>query len=234
MANQYIGEWTKSEDKILKTHYPNLGMKVQQFFPNRSTDAIDHRVRRLGLKFGLFEEGEEGFLDIETTNLRADFAFMLTYCIKIRGGKVIQNKITREELLSGNFDKRLVGDLLNDLKNFKKIYTYYGSRFDVPFLRTRAMMHGYDFIPYGLLMHQDIYFLARSKFCLSRKRLDNVCDMLGIEGKTHLDGKIWMLAAIGDEKSIDYIMDHNVADVEILERAFEKIRTFAGVTRTSI
>jgi uncharacterized protein YprB with RNaseH-like and TPR domain len=226
--------YTKEEIKILKKFYPILGMKVQQFLPNRTIDSIDHEVRNLGIKVGLFEEGEEGFLDIETTNLRADFAFILTYCIKVRGGEVIQNRITREELLSGNFDKRLVADLLTDLRKFKKIYTFYGTRFDIPFIRTRALMHGYEFIPFGLLMHQDLYFLSKSKFCTSRHRLDNMCDMLGIEGKTHLDGKIWMLAAIGDEKSIQYIMDHNVADVEILERSYEKVKIYAGVSRTSI
>jgi uncharacterized protein YprB with RNaseH-like and TPR domain len=167
--------------------------------------------------------------------LRADFAYILTYCIKVRGqDKIIKNSITREEILSGNFDKRIVGDLITDLRKFKKIYTYYGSRFDVPFTRTRALINGYEFIPFGLLLHQDLYFLAKSKFCLSRRRLDNVCDMLGIEGKTHLDGKIWMLAGIGNTEALKYILDHNEADVEILARAFEKVKNYAGVTRTSI
>jgi uncharacterized protein YprB with RNaseH-like and TPR domain len=227
--------YNKEEVKILKKYYPLLGMKVQQFLPNRTTASIDHEVRSLGIKVGLFEDGEEGFLDIETTNLNADFAFMLTYCIKTKGKEEYRwNRITKEEISSGILDKRLVTDLVEDLRKYKKVYTYYGARFDIPFIRTRALAHELEFIPYGLIFHQDLYFLAKSKLRLSRRRLANVCDLLGVDGKTHLDGKLWMLAATGNEEAIDYIYNHNKSDVEILERAYNKLKIYASVTRTSI
>ena len=160
---------------------------------------------------------------------------MLTYFIKTKGkDEYRSNKITQEEIRSGELDKRLVKDLIEDLQKYKKIYTYYGSRFDVPFIRTRALSWGYEFIPYGLLLHQDLYFLARNKLCLSHRRLANVCDLLGVDGKTHLDGKLWMLAATGNKEAIEYIYGHNKGDVEILEKAYNKLKIYASVTRTSI
>ena len=227
--------YSKDEIKLLKKYYPLLGYRVQEFLPNRTRDSIDHEVRLLGIKYGLFEDGEEGFLDIETTNLNADFAFMLTYFIKTKGkDEYRSNKITKEEIQSGVLDKRLVGELIEDMKKYKKLYTYYGTRFDIPFIRTRALTWGYDFIPYGLIFHQDLYFLARNKLRLSHNRLANVSDLLGVDGKTHLDGKLWMLAATGNEEAIQYIFDHNKGDVDILEKDYNKLKMYASVSRTSL
>ena len=242
MANQYtVVPWTKDEIKLLKKFYPLIGYKVQQFIPNKTIDQIGHKVKTEGVKFGFFEEGEEGYFDIETTNFNADFAFMLSYCIKVRGqDKIIKNVIKSDEIRDGDdpvLDKRLVQDLINDLRKFKRVYTYYGADgrgLDVPFSRTRALQHGLEFLPYGLLQHCDIYYIARSKLKLSHRRLDNVCDLLGIEGKTHLDPKTWILATTGNQKALDYVLDHNEKDVLILERAHKKIEMYAAQTRRYI
>src|SRR3972149_4636607 len=222
--------YSKAEINILKKFYPVYGSKVQQFLPDRTIDSIDHEVRKLGIRFGLFNDEEEAFLDIETTNLNADFAYMLSYAIKVKSTDlIISNVITKEEIFSGNFDKRLVQDCVTTLSKFKRIYTYYGTRFDIPFLRTRAVYHGIDFMPFGLIQHQDLYFLVRNKFKFSRNRLEGVTEFLGIDGKTKLDGNIWVRATIGDKKALVYILEHNIADVVILEKLYNRIRTYAGV-----
>ena len=227
--------YNKDEIKLLKKYYPIIGIKVQQFLPERSKDSIDHMVRKLNVKYGLFEDGEEAYCDIETTNLNADFAFLLSYCFKVKGkNEYYCNKITSKEIRDGILDKRLCEDFVKDLLRFKKIYTYYGTRFDLPFMRTRALTNKIGFPPYGLIQHMDLYFLARNKLKLSRNRLDNVCRLLDIEGKTHLNGKIWMMAATGNEESINYILEHNKSDVMILEKAHEKLKVYASVTRSSI
>jgi uncharacterized protein YprB with RNaseH-like and TPR domain len=234
-ANQFVGEWSKEEDKILKKHYPIIGSKVIEFFPNRSLDAIDHRVRRLGIKYGLFPIGEEAYLDIETTNLRADFAYMISYALKVKGkDEVLSGVITKEEIFSEEFDKRLVEQCLTDLRKFKRIYTYYGTKFDIPFLRSRSLKWKLNFPVYGVVQHQDIYYMVKSKLCLSRNRLEAVCEFLGIEGKTKLSGDIWVRAAVGNAECLKYIYTHNVADVAILEQAHERIKQFADVNKRSI
>jgi uncharacterized protein YprB with RNaseH-like and TPR domain len=234
--------YSKEEIKIIKKFYPQLGQKTLPFLqqikePTRewTLNCLDHATRALEVKYGIFEDGEEVFLDIETTNLNADFAYMISYAMKVRGeDKVYSGVISKEEIFSGNFDKRLVSECVENLSKFKRIYTYYGTKFDLPFLRSRAVYHKIDFIPYGLIQHQDIYYLIRNKFRFSRNRLEGVTEFLGIEGKTKLSGNIWVRATIGDKESLDYILKHNIADVAILEKLYERVRTFASVSRTSI
>lgn len=235
MTNQYTDGWTTVEINILKKNYPLLGAKVIQLLPNRTANAIDTQVKRQGIKYGLFPIGEEGFLDIETTNFNADIAYMLSYAFKVRGSDTVYaSKITKEEIFSGKFDERLVKQCIEDLRRFKRIYTYYGTGFDIPFIRTRALELGLEFPIFGSIQHQDIYYLVRNKLKLCRNRLENVTRLLGIDDKTHLDLKVWRLAAIGDSKSLDYVMEHNIIDVKILEKAHEEIKCFCGTTKGSI
>jgi uncharacterized protein YprB with RNaseH-like and TPR domain len=227
--------YSKEEIKLLKKYYPVLGMKVKVFLPSRTIDSIDHEIRKLNIKYGLFEQGEEAFLDIETTNLNADFAYMLSYALKVKGEEIVfSGLITKEEIFTGQFDKRLVEECIRDLSEFKRIYTYYGTKFDIPFLRSRAVYHKLDFIPFGLIQHQDLYYLVRNRFKFSRNRLEGVTEFLGIEGKTKLSGNIWVKATIGDKKALEYIQEHNIKDVIILEKLYDRIKTYAGVTRSSM
>jgi len=235
LVNQYTDGWTTQERNILKKHYPLLGAKVIQLLPERTLNAIDTQVKRLGIKYGLFPVGEEAFLDIETTNFNADIAYMLSYAFKVRGKETVYaSKITRDEIMSGKFDERLVKDCINDLKRFKRVYTYYGTGFDLPFLRTRALEMKIDFPVFGSIQHQDVYYLVRNKLKLCRNRLENVTRLLGIDDKDHVELKIWRKAAIGDVEALKYVYNHNIIDVEILEKAFEEIKTFAGSNKGSI
>jgi len=230
-------EWTREELKLLKKFYPIMGSECKQFFPRHNTvNAVQNEARRQGIKFGLFKVGEESFLDIESTNLNADFAFMLSYSFKVKGieDKIYSNCITREEILSGNLDKRLIENFMKDLRRFKRIYTYYGSRFDMPFARTRALANGYSFIPYGLIQHQDLYYMVRNKLKLSSNRLDRVCQVLGIEGKNHLEPRTWTLATIGNEEALKYVLEHNIKDVLVLEKVYNKLKEYGMVTKRSV
>jgi hypothetical protein len=69
-----------------------------------------------------------GYLDIETSNLDADFGIMLCYCIKIEGeDKILGRHLTEEEALDRKQpDKQLVKELIRDMSQFNLLYTYYG------------------------------------------------------------------------------------------------------------
>jgi len=54
-----------------------------------------------------------GFLDIEASNLKANFGIMLSYCILPAGGKqkdILSGVISKKDLHSGTMDKRIVGE----------------------------------------------------------------------------------------------------------------------------
>jgi uncharacterized protein YprB with RNaseH-like and TPR domain len=230
-----MSEWLKTEDKVLKKYYPVLGTKSAKFLTGRSIDAIEHRARRLGIKYTPIGEGPVGFLDIETSGLQADFNFMFSWSIKTADSKeIISAVITPEELHTGILDKRIIKELIKVMYNYKRIYTYYGTLFDIPFIRTRALYHKLEFIPYGLVQHKDVYYLARRILRIHSKRLQSVCGLLGIKGKTHLEPRIWVMANTGNPKALKYILEHNKADVIILERAYKKLQTYEGRTRRFI
>jgi len=173
------------------------------------------------------EDIKRCFFDIETTGLQGNWDFMLTYSIKPEGeDKILCGSVTKKEIDEGIFDRRLVKECINDLMKFDRVYTFYGSKFDIPFLRTRALEMGIDFPMYGSLSHKDVYYIARYKLKLHSNRLASVCDLLGIKGKTHQNPTTWRLASGGNKKALDDILDHNKWDVRILEEVYNKLKDF--------
>ena len=228
-------KWTKEEDRILEKFYPTMGTKIIRHFEGRTIDSVEHRARRLHVKFIPTGEGPTGFLDIESNGLQGDFNYMLTWAIKTANKEeIFYGAISAEDILSGEFDKRITQELIDTMQKYKRIYTYYGTMFDIPFARARALAHKLTFVPYGIIEHKDIYYLARRVLRIHRKRLETVCDLLGIKGKTHIDPKLWMMANSGDKRAIKYILEHNIADVKILELAYRKLQPYEGRTRRFI
>ena len=178
-----------------------------------------------------------GFLDIETNGFNANFHIMGSYAIKVAGeDKVYGRAITPKELSSKDLDKKIVKELVKDLLKFDKVVTYYGTYFDLPFIRTRALAHNIEDFPiYGLLHHTDIYFLVKAKLKLAKRSLHQVCNLLGIEGKDHVEGRIWQRAFINrNAKDMAEIFDHNKRDVLVLEKVFEKLIRYSRNTKKSI
>lgn len=180
--------------------------------------------------YGCWEGGNEriGFLDIETTNLDANFGIMLSYCIKDSdSNKIYEAVITPQDIkqgTAGDEDYRVVTQCVDDLRRFDKLVTFYGVRFDMPFIRTRAVSMGIDFPCYGTIKHQDVYFLIRNKFKLNSNRLENACRvLLGATDKTKIDYKYWRAASRGDKKALDYVVEHNRYDVLDLEKLYHKV-----------
>ena len=176
-----------------------------------------------------------GFLDIETHGFKSDKGIMLTYCIKEMGkNKIYSDYITKKDL-STHLDKRIVKNLVRDLANFDRIIGYYSSGFDVKFIRGRAVALGIDFPEYGTKIHNDLYYIIRGKFGLSRNSLENACRyLLGETQKTHFDFGIWFKAIQGDAKSIKMILDHNKKDVLDTEALWKKVVNFSARRDASI
>src|SRR4051812_2303778 len=78
-----------------------------------------------------------GFFDIETSNLNADYGQMLSYAIKDSLSDTIYSDIINKKDLRcqpGMADARIVKQCIKDLDKFDKVVTFYGARFDLPFL----------------------------------------------------------------------------------------------------
>jgi len=176
-----------------------------------------------------------GFVDIETSNLKATYGIVFSYCIKKHGGEIISNSVTPKELKKGIYDKRLMEDFCKDARKFDKLVGYYSSRFDIPFLRSRAIFHGLDFPVYKEIKHADLYMIIRHRFNLHSKRLGVVCEFFHIPSKQHgMNSGVWFKAMQGDKKALDYIVLHCKEDVISTELLWDKVTDYARETHTSI
>jgi len=229
-----MNRWTKSEEQVLIKYYPDLGTLTTIL--DRTPAAIRHKFQRISGRCSpykpLVEEKRIGYFDIETSQLQADFGICYSWVIKVKGkNEYYGSIITRNEIIAGMLDKRVMEELMDAFQNFDIIYTYYGSRFDIPFVRTRTLIHGLEFIPRGQIIHRDLYYLARRCLKLSSNRLANVCRVLGIEGKTNIEQRYWVLANTGNPTALKYIAEHNKGDVDILEKVHEKLSKFEAPSR---
>ena len=225
-------KWTVEEENILRNNYPVMGYKILDLFPTRSKSSVLRKAAWLNLKVKkdlrkAMREDVLGYLDIEASQLNADFGIIYSWVIKYAGqNKYEHSVITRDEIIDGTLDKRVCQDLVEALKKFTCILTFYGTGFDIPFVRTRCLMNNIPFVLRGEVEHKDIYYLARRCLKLHSGRLESVCDALGIVGKTHLDGRQWILANSGNPEALEYILDHNKADTVILEKVHERLAEF--------
>jgi uncharacterized protein YprB with RNaseH-like and TPR domain len=176
------------------------------------------------------------FFDIEASNLDADYGIMLSWAIKPSDSKiVIGDVLTPEDVRKGHEDKRIVQTCIDALNTFDRVVTYYGTGFDLPFLRARALIVGVDFPSFGTLKHKDVYYTLKSKFKLSSRRLENACrQLLGKTDKTRIDAKYWRNGVRGEAKSLRYIYTHNRFDVLDLEKLYYKVLDFSKINNTSI
>lgn len=178
-------------------------------------------------------------LDIETSNLKADYGIVLTYCIKPLGSdKILKGVITKDDITKGRHgdeDRRIVTDCITDMAKFDKVITYYGKRFDLPYLRARALHMGIDFPFFSTIKHIDVFDIVKHRFCMSRKSQEVACRfLLRHTDKTHFDGSIWRDAARGDIKALKMVLEHNIYDVQDLDKLYHKVIDFARRNDTSI
>lgn len=171
--------------------------------------------------------------DIETTDFKADRGHILSYCIKPIGkDKILSGVVNKVDIQKGHKtydeDRRIVEKCVEELSKFNKVVGYYSKRFDLPYIRARALTMGIDFPFYGSIQHIDVFDIVKNRFCISRKSQEVACRvLLGSTDKTHFDYKVWRDAARGDPKALKQVLDHNKFDVKDLEKLWLKVRDYA-------
>ena len=178
-----------------------------------------------------------GYFDIEASNFQANFGIMLCYCIKeADSNKIWERCITPSEVRNPKIlDKNVVKQLVKDLKHFDRICGFYSTKFDVPFVRTRAIYWGIDFPLFHEIYHTDVYYIVKRKFKLNSNRQQTAYNMLvGPSHKTHFGRDYWPRALAGDKEALKYVIEHCRIDVQELQELHEKVDPFVGKYNTSI
>lgn len=179
-----------------------------------------------------------GFFDIETSGFSSEFNFILSYAIKeADSDKIYGRTVTPEEIHQHILDKNLIEEMVRDLRRFHRIVVHWGSdrRLDLPFSRTRALIHGIEFPLYKEIYVSDTALILKYKFRFSHNKLGWVCEQLGIPAKEHpLKPQIHQKAALGDKEALEYVWVHNVEDVISLEKLYNRIKGYALLGKRSI
>jgi len=179
-----------------------------------------------------------GFFDIETTHLKANFGYVISYRIWDADEKKMYGRnLTNGEIRSYKFDKLLMKELVEDLKKFTHVVVYWGKdrRHDLPFVRTRSIKAGVSFPRYGELGVIDMWDMAKNKLSLHRCSLQVVCTELGIKSKGHpLMGEPWLRAQVGDKEALEYVGIHNEEDVLCMPPVLDILEPFYRALKNSV
>ena len=237
MTNSY---WSDKEEQELweLVNKERLQYKTIARLLGRSVDAIRNKVFTLRKLHGndWLQEERIGFFDIETSHLKANIGHMISWAMKPAGQPEKFFGWTRKEATNWDkMDRRILKELIKELWEYDLIVTYFGTGFDLKFIRTRAMILGLPNFPtFGQLKHYDVYYSVRNKMALHSNRLAVATQTLGIEGKTPLPPEIWGPGRLGYPAAMKLIEQHNREDVKILEALYYEILPYVQVIRKSI
>lgn len=180
-------------------------------------------------------EERKCFLDIETSNLKANFGIVLCWCILDESGNRYEDVLTAGDIADGYEDERVVASGIDCLKSFDRVITHYGTFFDIPFLRTRALIHKIKFPEYGTLWHTDVWKMAKKSLCLHSNRQDIIAESLyGKTVKTRISHPAWRKTMLGDAKAASEVLDHCRKDVQDLKKNYETLLPYCIEYKTSI
>lgn len=172
--------------------------------------------------------------DVETSDLKANKGHIFCGCIADPLEEDLHNTETfRIDDYKGykrdlRFDRDLVVDLVGELSSADLWVTYYGKRFDLPFLNSRILYwrgRGTDIPDLPNVPHIDLYDTAKRRLALHSNRLASVSAFLGNSPKTSVDLALWMDAAYGNKEALDHIVDHCEQDVITLAEDYMDLRS---------
>lgn len=220
--------------KLRSNRYMTPFAEIVRLMPNHTQDSLRNRMWELRKKDEKwFKDETIGYLDIESSDFKANRGFMLSWALGVKG-KTLSDHITKKEIFDEKFDHRIVASLTEACKSVDVLVTYYGTGFDLKFWRTRALEMNQAFPHYNSIKHIDLYYEVKSKLCLTRNSLDAACHLFGKDTKTHFDVGLWRLAAVGNVKAMKLVLAHNTIDVDLLKFLFDKLKPYQKFTRRSI
>lgn len=131
-------------------------------------------------------------------------------------------------------DRHLLAAFLSIASEADELVAHFGDRFDLPWIRTRALLLRLDPLPFFKTI--DTKAWASKNFYFNSNKLDYLSSVLGHGRKLETDFGLWKRVLIdNDKKSLDYMCKYCGVDVIKLEKVYHdfapliKPKTHAGV-----
>jgi len=159
----------------------------------------------------------EIYLDIETSSLDADSGMVVAigYAIGEKEPEIMFVKSFDEE-------KAVIDHIFRRIKD-RRIITFNGTYFDIPFLIARGLR--YD-LPFPKIEIIDLYTWAKKFLKLQSRRFHEICMFYNIFHED-ISGKevneLFIKAMSGDGKAKERIMSHLHQDIKALQSFHHKI-----------
>ena len=190
--------------------------------PLLQTCAIIYQNRGIGKEGGRLQLPVDAYLDIETTGLCSfyDEITVIGICLANDSG----NRLV--QLVGGDVTR---ANLLRNLRCVDTIYTYNGSRFDLPFINIRLGVNLGEHFHHRDLMHDCWRNNLYGGFKAVERQLNIPRRLRGIGGAEAV--VLWWRYQIGhDRRALDLLLEYNKEDVVNLMTLREKLERFGCET----
>jgi DNA polymerase elongation subunit (family B) len=123
-------------------------------------------------------------------------------------------------------DKDMITKFIKVLHNADEIVAHNGDRFDLKWIRTRALIHGIDVMPSPKTI--DTLKWAKKYFNFNSNKLDYIAKFLSVGAKMETGGMdLWKdIVFKKDQAALDKMVAYCKMDVEVLEAVFNKLTSY--------
>lgn len=148
--------------------------------------------------------------------------FMITWSAKwLFDDKVMSAALTPKEVKHED-DSRIIKELWNLLDEADIVIAHNGSKFDVPNMNARFIVHNMK--PTSPYQTIDTVMVARKQFGFTHNNLDALARIFGFDPKLKTDFDLWKKCLEGDQGSLTKMREYNEQDVLLLEEVYLKLR----------
>ena len=122
-------------------------------------------------------------------------------------------------------DKFLLEQFIEVMNEADVLVAHNGDRFDIKWIKTRALKHGLEMLPY--YNQVDTLKIAKKHFYLNSNKLDYISQFLGFEGKISTEPKLWdKIILEKDPDALNEMIIYCDEDVRQLEKVYNKLKVW--------
>lgn len=122
-------------------------------------------------------------------------------------------------------DKKMIAEFIKIASKADELCGHNGDRFDIVWIRTRALMHGLNFTTN--IVSVDTLKEARKSFRFNSNRLDYIGKILVSDKKDSTDFGMWRdIVLTNNKRQLDKMVKYCKKDVLLLEKVLQKLKPF--------